>query len=275
MIRFFKDFLKRIIYPLIGMSVANQRIDIYKTIIVNLRLYGFKGIRILPIFIYKNTQLYNLGKIIFQCPLKRGILTIGRLDIKSQGITKINNKGIIYIKNYVEIGGATIIDNVGEICLNGYNRISDGCQLFIRSKLIIGEQTDLGFHSVVMDSDDHFTINIETKKINNNTSPIKIGYGCWIGCNTFIKKGAILPDYTIVASANTLIAKDYSDIPPYSILGGIPGKVINTLQTRRIHVQEIEKELKIFFKKHPEKKLYQYDLNTDIDKICTQTNGNF
>lgn len=51
MISFFKDFLKRIIYPLIGMSVANQRIDIYKTIIVNFRLYGFKGIRIVPIFI--------------------------------------------------------------------------------------------------------------------------------------------------------------------------------------------------------------------------------
>lgn len=274
MIVFFKDFFKRIIYPLIGMSVANQRIDIYKTIIVNLRLYGFKGIRILPIFIYKNTQLYNLGKIIFQCPLKRGILTIGRLDIKSQGITKINNKGIIYIKNYVEIGGATIIDNVGEICLNGYNRISDGCQLFIRSKLIIGEQTDLGFHSVVMDSDDHFTINIETKKINNNTIPIKIGYGCWIGCNTFIKKGAILPDYTIVASANTLIAKDYSDIPQYSILGGISGKVIKTLPTRRIHVQKIESELKTFFKEHPNSS-YQYPEETDINDICTQKDNKF
>lgn len=264
-----KDRVKRIIYPLIGLSVANQPLSIRKTIIVNLRLFGWKGLKIIPVHIYHNVHIYSLGNIKFTCPLKSGLLTIGRLDIKSQGITKFNNRGTIIIGDYVEIGGCTIIDNTGRIELAGYNRISDGTQLLIRNLLTVGIQTGLGFHSFLMDSDDHFTIEIDTKRILNNSKPIHIGSYNWIGCCTFIKKGTVTPDYTIVASTNTLLTKDYSDIPPYSVLAGVPAKVIKT-GIRRVRCLEIEQQMKRYFSKHPKEKYFQFGDDTSIEELCNQ-----
>lgn len=272
--RFFKDLIKRILLPLVGMNVANQRLDFYKTFIINLRLFGFKGITIFPIFIYKNTHIFCLGKIVFKTELRKGLLRIGQLDIKSQGITKLNNRGTIIIGNYVEIGGTAIIDNHGTINLDGYNRISDGTKLIIRDSLVIGEQTDVGFHSFVMDSDDHFTIDIKSKKIANNNRPIRIGKCCWIGSNTYIKKGAIIPDFTIVASANALITKDYSGMSPYSILGGNPIKLLKS-GLCRVRCIEFERVLKEYFKENPNEEYYQCCEIDSIDDVCRQVGGEF
>lgn len=271
--KFIKECIKRMVYPIIGFSVPNHNIDLYKTLVVNLKLFGFKGGKIMPIIIYKNTKIYSLGKIVFQCPLQKGLLTIGKLDIKSQGHTKFNNKGKIIISGFVEIGGCTIIDNVGEIYLEGCNRISDGTRLIIREKLLVGEQTNLGFGSFLMDSDDHFCIDVESRKIFNNNKAIQIGKCCWVGSNTYIKKGAVLPDYTIVASANALVAKDYSNIPPYSVLGGAPAKVIKS-GIRRVRYLELEMKLKKYFKENPAS-CFQCDEKVDLDEICKQRGGDF
>ena len=274
MILYLKNKIKSIMNAIVGMSIPNHSIAIYKTLIINFKLFGFNGIKILPILVYHNTKIFSIGKISFGIPLKHGLLTIGKLDLKSQGITKFNNKGEIIIKGYVEIGGCCIIDNVGTIELGGFNRISDGTQLFIRQRLMIGENTDIGFHSFIMDSDDHFTIDVETKIVGNNNKPISIGKGCWIGNTTFIKKGTILPDYTIVASANALLAKDYTNIPPYSVLGGMPAKVIKT-GIRRIRLTEFERQLKLYFKEHPGENTFHCINNISVEELCKQVGADF
>ena len=272
--RYLKDLAKRILFPLIGMSVPNQRMDLYKTMLVNFRLFGFKGVRSIPIIVYHNTQIYSLGEIVFTIPLSHGLLTIGKLDLKSQGVTKFNNKGKLIIHGYIEIGGCCIIDNVGTIELGGSNRISDGTQLIIRQRLVVGENTDIGFHSVIMDSDDHFTIDVDKKTIANNNKPISIGKSCWIGCSSFIKKGTVLPDYTIVASANALLTKDYTSIPPFTVLGGAPAKPIKS-GIRRIRLTEFERNLKVYFKGHPDEICYQCDKNVSVDRLCEQAGADF
>ena len=272
--KYIKFFLKKIVYFLQGFSIPNQRVNVFKTVMVNFRLYGLKGLKTLPIIVYHNTKIYSLGKITFTIPLQYGLLTIGKLDLKSQGFTKFNNKGEIIIHGYIEIGGCCIIDNMGIIELGGANRISDGSQLFIRRRLSIGKNTGIGFHSHIMDSDDHFTIDVINNTIANNNKSINIGKGCWIGCSTFIKKGTILPDNTIVASANALLTKDYTGIPPFTVLGGVPAKPIKS-GIRRIRLTEFERELKCYFKKHPNEKFYQCDKNVNIDELCQQVGSDF
>ena len=47
-----------------------------------------------------------------------------------------------------------------------------------------------------------------------------------------------MPDFTIVAS-NSLVGKDYSDIPESSMIGGIPAKLIAT-GFRKVENSKIE-----------------------------------
>jgi len=53
---------------------------------------------------------------------------------------------------------------------------------------------------------------------------IVIGQSCWIASGAIISGGVTIGDGVIVAS-NSVVTKD---IPPYSIVAGVPGKVIGS-----------------------------------------------
>jgi acetyltransferase-like isoleucine patch superfamily enzyme len=53
-------------------------------------------------------------------------------------------------------------------------------------------------------------------------SPIKIGNDVWIGARTIILDGVSIGDGAIVA-AGSVVSRD---VPPYSIVGGVPAKII-------------------------------------------------
>ena len=70
-------------------------------------------------------------------------------------------------------------------------------------------------------------VDVDNRTILPNKCPITIGNFNWLGSHTFVKKGVVTPDYTITASPNTVLLKDYSRVvPPYSILGGSPAHLI-------------------------------------------------
>lgn len=66
---------------------------------------------------------------------------------------------------------------------------------------------------------------------------VNIGNDVWIGTNVIIKGGVKVGDGSIVG-AGSVVTKD---IPPYSIVGGVPAKVIR----KRFEDNEIERLLKI------------------------------
>ena len=122
-----------------------------------------------------------------------------------------------------------------------------------------------------MDSDDHFLVDVTTKEVIDNKKEIIIGKYNWIASRTVIKKGVKTPDYLIVASANALLTKDYTDLPPYSVIGGCPAKLLKT-GVRRVYNMEREALLIKYFKNSFE----SYDFkDIEIDDICLQKNNNF
>lgn len=252
--------IKSILLFFIGLKIRDRPLNIYKTIIFNIHILGIKGLYCWPIYIYKNVNVYKIGNIKINCKYKNGLIKIGNNDFKSNGKTKFYNNGKIIIDGPIIIGGATIIENIGTIHFKGYNFIGDGSHYIIRNKLEIGKHSRIGFQSFCMDSNDHYTINTKSKLASRYTNPIIIGDFNWFGNRTYIKKGTITPDYLIVASSNTQLVKDYSELPPYSVLGGSPAKIIAS-GIRRIYDIEIETMLNDFFEKNLDKDSYKFEIN--------------
>ncbi|MCQ2960129.1 MAG: hypothetical protein MJ198_08090 [Bacteroidales bacterium] len=261
-----KNIIKRVLFSLCGLSVSNRVINIYKTLIFNFLAFGVKGIFKTPVYVYNNTKIYRVGTIILHCPMERGIIRIGQLDYKSQGVTKFKNNGTIELWGPIKIEGATIVENDGLIEFHGFNRIADGCLIVVREKLVLGEQSRIGFQSFIMDSDDHYTVDVITKEVHRNKKEIIIGNYNWIASRSVIKKGVRTPDYLIVASANALLVKDYSELPPYSVIGGSPVKLIKT-GVRRVYEKKNEEQIDNFFKDMENSTFF---VEEDLDSFCSQ-----
>lgn len=271
MLSYLIKVLKIAIMACFGISVRDRLPNIWKTITFNYVAFGWKGLLKMPIVIYCNTNIYKIGKVVLHCAMRRGLVKIGKKDYKSQGETRFYNMGTIIFEGPVKIEGATIIENFGVIVFKGHNMISDGSSVLIRSSLTFGKYSWLGFHSVIMDSDDHYTVDIASRKIRKYSQPIRIGAYNWFGNSTIIKKGVVTPDLIIVASANSVLTKDYSQLPQYSVLGGIPAKLIKT-GIRCVLNNENEKKINQFFKDNLIETEYILDKEIDLDVYCSSPN---
>lgn len=130
----------------------------------------------------------------------------------------------------------TIADNVA---------IKEGARICVCNKdaiIRIGKNTTIGFHNFIFASDKieigndcliaPFVYIVDSnhqmklgKLINqqsNTTAPIIIGNDVWIASNVTILKGVTIGNGAVIA-ANSVVNKD---IPPYTIVGGSPAKII-------------------------------------------------
>ena len=62
----------------------------------------------------------------------------------------------------------------------------------------------------------------DEEKLPNQDAPVIIEDGCWLGANITILKGVTLGRGSVVA-AGAVVTKSF---PPYSIVGGVPAKLI-------------------------------------------------
>lgn len=271
-----KSIFKFIIYPFLPILYlikdsfpTGQPLNIIKTIYVNFRALPFNQAIHFPIYIYRGVKIYKLGNISINSDrVKRGMISIGEQYFTAYGNAKFANGGIIIFNGPVNLGNGFTLDNRGVIIFKGFNRLGPGITFIIRDKLEFGEYSTLGFRCFLMDSDDHFTINCNTLEIGRNKKPIIIGRRNWIANSTYIKKGTITPDYTIVASANSLLSKDYSGIEPYSVLGGIPAKKIGS-GIRRIYNFKEEDSLNKLFRDNPDIDIYMPNIKSEgVDEYC-------
>jgi len=251
------------------IRVQNHRLSLSKTIYFNFKCLPFRQACKLPIFIYHNTSIYRIGKIeIKSKEIFQGMIQWGKLGYKSSGKGKICNNGKIEFEGPVFWWGGCILENNGTMVFKGYTQIGEGTLILIRDYLEIGRYTRIGFLSFFMDSDDHFTVNMENQKVARNKAPIIIGKYNWIANKTVIKKNTKTPDYTIVASSNTLLSKDYTENGEFCVLGGIPAKVI-AKGIRRIYNYKAEAEINDYFKHNPDCKYLQLDLPQEsLEKYC-------
>ena len=99
---------------------------------------------------------------------------------------------------------------------------NSGCRLQDQGGITIGDNVLVG-HNVVMATLDHDLD--PAKRVVLHCAPIVIGDDVWIGANATITKGVTIGDGAVVA-AGAVVTRD---VPPRTIVGGVPAHVIKTI----------------------------------------------
>ncbi len=101
--------------------------------------------------------------------------------------------------------------------------INSGCHFQDQGGIEIGDGVFLG-HNVVLATINHDLNPTQNRK--NHYAPIKLGAHVWVGSNATVLPGVTVGEWSVVA-AGAVVTKD---VPPYTVVGGVPAKLI-----RKIH----------------------------------------
>lgn len=110
--------------------------------------------------------------------------------------------------------------------------------------VIIGDNTRIGLHTTVIGpveigSNVNLAQGIVVTALNHNftdctrrideqgisTAKVTIGNDVWIGANATVLPGVTIGNHSVVA-AGAVVTKD---VPPYSLVGGVPAKILKKL----------------------------------------------
>ena len=131
-------------------------------------------------------------------------------------------------------------------------------ELRIGNKVIFGPKPTIITGDHRMDIIGKYIIDVtDEEKLPEQDAPVTIEDDCWIGANVTILKGVSIGRGTVVA-AGAVVNRD---IPPYSIAGGVPAKV---LKFRFTPEQIIEHEKKLY----PEEKRFSRE---KLERIFAET----
>lgn len=148
-------------------------------------------------------------------------------------LPKIDKK--TYIADGAQIIGAVTME---EYCSVWYNTVVRGDVNSIK----IGKYTNIQDNSVVHVADDYPTIIGDYVTVGHGA----IIHGCKIEDHCLIGMGAILMDGSIIGRGSIIAAgalvKENQIIPPFSMVVGVPAKIIKTIpeKTESIHAQALK-----------------------------------
>lgn len=144
--------------------------------------------------------------------------------LKGMECISIGNRSLfgdyLYLTAWPTLGTPEI--SIGDSCSFGaYNHITAICKISIGDNCLTGKW-------VTITDNTHGNIDFESLKIPPNKrqvvskGPVIIGNNVWIGDKATILPGVTIGDGVLVA-ANAVVTKD---VPAYSVVAGIPAKVI-------------------------------------------------
>lgn len=129
----------------------------------------------------------------------------------------------------VSIGARSALrDNVllagnGQIVIGDRTAINEGCIITAMERVTIGNDVMLAPRVYILDVDHAFESRDQPiSRQGYKIIPVTIGDGVWVGTGAVITKGVSIGEGAIIG-ANSVVTRD---IPPYTIAGGVPAKLI-------------------------------------------------
>ena len=160
-------------------------------------------------------------------------------EILNQGLIIFHGRGVIGTGNKIRVAAKAVLD------IGARFKITDFVNIGCYTRIDIGEQSWVVHRCQLLDANYHYIANFKKGIIPKWAKPISIGKGCWICNSTTVTGGAVIPDFTIVAS-NSLVNKDFSNIEQSSMIGGCPAKYLAT-GFRRVENPNCEHAISQFY----------------------------
>jgi acetyltransferase-like isoleucine patch superfamily enzyme len=145
-----------------------------------------------------------------------------------RGSLRIEGNGKINIGNRVKIWSHLSITqlSVGDgACLTiGDNTfINTGVIVSVRSAVQIGKNCQIANQVIIMDNDFH---GLEERDKPEHPEPVIIEDDVWLATRCTILKGVKIGRGAVVA-AGAVVTRD---VPPYTLVGGVPAKIIRYIK---------------------------------------------
>ncbi|WP_225587002.1 DapH/DapD/GlmU-related protein [Algoriphagus sp. Y33] len=143
-----------------------------------------------------------------------------------KGRPQVQNKGRIIFGDHVKLWSVFQRSKIfvkRNACLEiGSNSFINGAHLSVSESVIIGKHVNIGPYSIIIDDDFH---PVDAAGTGILRKPIVIEDHVWITMNCMIMKGVRIGKGAVVA-AGAVVTRD---VPPHTLVGGVPAKVIRNL----------------------------------------------
>ncbi len=230
------------------------KLNIIKTLYINFRMLPLKKAIKLPIFIYYRTELVNIsGKIKINGKVRPGMFAFddfNREIFGSHHWHRIEIRGQIELNGIVRfgIGSSLFVDKDAKIVFGDNIIVGGKTKVICVNHIKFGNNIRIAFETQIIDTNFHFLRNVNDSSVENCSKPIIIGNNNWIGNRCSLMHGTETPDFTTVSSYSLLNKTYLSKFESYSVIGGIPVKLLKSGYERVFDFDE-ESEYKSRFKK--------------------------
>ena len=183
---------------------------VIKSIMKNIQMiHCYSAIKVLTISLLKK----NFHASLFQewRGLKIQILNKGKVDIGRRLKTRDGN--------------LILIDN-GKLKIGKYCFFNRNVSITCIESIQIGDHVQIGNNVVIVDHD-HDYMNGNKGFISKD---IIIDDNVWIGANSTILKGVHIGENSVIAAGSVV----NRDVPPYSVVGGNPAKILKCIKHNEI-----------------------------------------
>lgn len=205
--------------------------SIPKSFWVSIHYFPFKEAIKLPILVRYNTRLIairGLIKINKSEKVKTGMLSIGFGNV---GIfDKKYERSIWEVTGCIKLKGKAAFGHGCRLCVGKNGTLTIGCHfnntaamtIICQKHITFGDNVITSWNTLVMDTDWHSIVNMETNEIYPISKDIVIGNNVWLCTRSVVLKGSVIPDGCIVG-ANSLCSKKYT--LDNSLIAGNPAEI--------------------------------------------------
>lgn len=164
--------------------------------------------------IHKNAQVCLNGRLLLNINKVKGS--------RAEMLLKLEDKAILTVNGYATFvfGCDVCVFENARLTIGNNSFVNAGTDIRCMNSVTIGDGVGIGRKVTIMDSDCHTVVTENGRNVLS--APVTIGNHVWIGANARILKGVTIGDGALVA-AGAVVTKD---VPPNTIVAGIPAKVI-------------------------------------------------